>query len=167
MYGNLVRLFPIILAVAFSSVLMIGTSVAEEFVPLDPRLRSELNSRAINYENLQLTEDEQADLLLWLGIGYQPRSAIEAHIRDIQRERIRANGSGRTLRQIVGDDDEGVELSASEERRIRTALRKPGIPEIDFESLTLEEKRRLLVVISTSATSYDVLRLVNSLLANR
>lgn len=164
MYGKPVRLFPTVLAITFSSILIAGASVAEEFVTLDPRIRSALNSRAINYENLQLTEDEQADLLLWLGIGHHPRYAIEAQIRDIQRERIRANGSGRTLRQIVSGD-EGPVLSAREERRIRRALRQPGVPDIDPETLTYEEKRRILGATYNYARS--VAQAVQHILGNR
>lgn len=154
----------IILAVTFSICLMADRVSADEFVPLDPRIRAELNRRAIGYENLQLTEDEQADLLLWFGIGYQPRSAVEAHIRDIERERVRASGSGRTLRQIVGDDEEPT-LSARDERRIRQALNRPGVPAIAFETLTYEEKRRILT--ASFSHEWHVVTAVRSILSDR
>lgn len=160
------KFYSIFLALTFSTCLMADQVSADEFVPLDPRIRAEMNRRGLSYENLQLTEGEQADFLLWFNVGYQPRSAVEAYIRDIERERARANGSGRTLRQIVGSGEEPT-LSARDERRVRRALRRPGVPQVDYDSLTYEEKRRLIVIDATTANRADFVRAVRTLLANR
>jgi len=141
------------------------TVVAQEFVPLDLEVRRALNFRSISYENLQLTREEQDKLLLQISVGWVGRHTILAYLRDIEDARQREAATGSTLRQLVSHDAESKELSPREERRLMRALAGPRVPDIDYDSLTLEEKRKLLA--ASHFNDWDFRRDVRSLLANR
>jgi|GEM_PF-3422116 len=141
------------------------TAMAQEFVPLGSQLRSELNKRGISYENLQLTQEDQDKLLFWINRNWAARRDTLAYLRDIEDARQREAATGSTLRQIVNRDAEPKELSPREERRLMRALARPRVPDIDYDSLTLEEKRKLLA--ASHFNDWDFRRDVRSLLASR
>lgn len=157
----------VILIVFFSSFLTVEQSFAGELAPLRPGVLRILQRFNVSAEEVTMTQSQQR-LFVARFSTHGSRASIEGQIKAFAVENRYLGSTSPSLRQIVdNDNDNEPTLSARDERRIRRALRRPGVPVIDFNSLSYTEKRQLLAALSTSALDVDFVRIVNSLLASR
>ncbi|WP_166418665.1 hypothetical protein [Cochlodiniinecator piscidefendens] len=139
---------------------------AEDIEPLRPSVVHILNSLNIPTDSVEMTSRQQRQFVARIiSLTYGEERVALNLIEEFNAENQSLESSAPTLRELLGRNDPPAELTPGQERQLLRALARPSIPDIDYESLTIEEKRRLLAAVHSN--DYHFINAVRSLIANR